>query len=132
MTLRSKAFFWLALTFLVGCLLGGGMVYLLQDSAQASRGERKPPSPEEMVAHLDREAQLELDAAQSEKLEGILRLRGEQMDEETRRSKEEIRRIRSEVDVQIRQILSEEQVRKFDQFKAEWRKKHPRKDGNSR
>lgn len=133
MTLRTKAAFWLTLTFLVGGLLGGGLTYLIREPAAASvRTNRTPPSPEEMVAHLDREAGLSLTPEQVAKLEELFRQRGAQMEKESSRSREEIRRIRTEADQQIRALLTPEQLESFEVFKQEWRKRHPRRDSGQR
>ncbi len=129
MNLRTKAAFWLALTFLVGALLGGGLYELwLKSSTADSRPDRKPPSPEELVSHLDREAGLNLTPDQVQKLQEIFRQRGEQMDREAQRSRDEIRRIRMEAHEQIRGVLTKEQFERFERFKQEWRKRHPRRE----
>lgn len=129
MNLRTRAAFWLALTFLVGALLGGGLHQLWLESSTADwRPDRKPPSPEELVAHLNREAGLNLSSDQVQKLQEIFRQRGEQLDREAQRSRDEVRRIRVEAHEQIRGILSPEQFERFERFKQEWRKRHPRRE----
>ncbi|GAB4220084.1 MAG: hypothetical protein Kow001_00350 [Acidobacteriota bacterium] len=129
MNLRTRAAFWLALTFLVGALLGGGLHQLwLESSTADARPDRKPPSPEELVAHLNREAELNLTPDQVVKLQDIFRQRGEQLDREAQRSRDEVRRIRMEAHEQIRGVLSAEQFERFERFKQEWRKRHPRRE----
>lgn len=136
---RTKAIFWIAATFLIGFLLGGGASYFLfleQVPSQESRSsrpwdrkdtEKEHHSPEEIVERLNRDANLNLSPGQRTQVAEIIRRTREEYDAIAEESRERFSQARHESRDEIRKVLNSQQMSHFDKFLEERKKKREKK-----
>ena len=113
---RKKGFLLLAVVFLLGIVCGGALVFIGTRTLVPNerRGGRLHPD-----GGIQR--QLDLDEEQSEKIRAIL--------DETRG---EIETISRESRGRIREVLTPEQLEKFDEMRSRFRRRPGRRDRDSR
>jgi hypothetical protein len=119
--MSRRAYLYFALTFLLGVIIGGTCVYYY---AWSTGHWRRPFNRQSFVSRL--KAQLSLSDTQVFQLEQILegstknfRAIQQQMDSQSNALREETRN-------RIRQILSQEQVQKFDELVRRWDERRQR------
>jgi plasmid maintenance system antidote protein VapI len=119
--MSRRAYIYFALTFLLGVIVGGACVYYYAWST----GHWHRPFNRQIVSRLLK-AQLNLSDTQVFQLEQILegstknfRAIQQQMDSQSNALREETRN-------RIRQILSQEQVQKFDELVRRWDERRQR------
>lgn len=132
---RTKAIFWLAATFLIGFVLGGGASYftfvdqsLPHETRSARPWERKDKDkdhhpPEEIVESLNRDANLNLSLEQRRQVTEIILRTREEYDAIAARSRERFSEARHDSRDQIREVLNPEQMKSFDEFLENRKKK---------
>ena len=135
---RSKAYLWLTIIFALGVIVGSAVTYVTTDGGGSLLGNRNESqggqsktstrdhphrSVEEWVERLNSDADLRLDADQQTRLVAVVQATRERYSEEDSRHKKEFGSIRQESRDQIRKVLTQDQVTRFDKFLEERRAK---------
>ena len=122
--MRGRAYIYFALTFLLGVILGGACLYYF---AWSTGHWHRPFNRQSFVRHL--KADLNLSDAQVLQLERILESSTSRFTSAQQQSDAQLNAIRQETRDAIRQILSPQQIQKFDELARRWderRRRSPR------
>jgi len=122
--MRGRAYIYFALTFLLGVILGGACLYYF---AWSTGHWHRPFNRQSFVRHL--KADLNLSDAQVLQLERILESSTSKFTSAQQQSDAQLNAIRQETRDAIRQILSPQQIQKFDELVRRWderRRRSPR------
>ena len=118
--MRGRAYIYFALTFLLGVIVGGAGVYYYSWS---TGHWHRPFNRQNFVRRL--KADLNLSDAQVAQLEPILDSSLSKLRSAQQQSDAQFNAIREETRNAIRQILSPEQMQKFDELVRRWDERRP-------
>jgi hypothetical protein len=113
--MSRRAYLYFALTFLLGAIVGGASVYYYTWS---TGHWHRPFNRKTFVSRL--KGQLNLSDTQVLQLEQILDGSTKKVADAQQQADSQLNAIRQETRGRIRQILSEEQIRKFDELVRRW------------
>lgn len=114
MTTRGKAIIWIVSSFLVGVVAGAALFYGLDEFGRES--DRKWPTPAVLAEKMNEDANLQLDDEQMADLVAILENSQDRYRELRSEWREKSSMQRQETREEIRGILSQEQLERFNQF----------------
>jgi flagellar biosynthesis chaperone FliJ len=119
--MRPRAYFYFALTFLLGAIIGGIGVYYY---AWSAGHWRRPFNRQSFVTRL--KSELDLSDAQVSQLKQILDGSTKKFESAQQQATSQLNAIRQETRGEIRQILSPAQSAKFDELVRRWdeRRRH--------
>ena len=116
--MTRRVYLYFALTFLLGVMVGGtGVLFYGWYSGHWHRGFNK----ERLVRHLERE--LNLSQTQVQQLNQMMDGSGEKVRNLQKQIGPQFQAIRDDTNNRIRQILSPEQLAKFNDLVARWEKR---------
>ncbi|HEV2383104.1 MAG TPA: hypothetical protein VG206_25330 [Terriglobia bacterium] len=114
--MKHRVYLYFVLTFLLGAVIGGGGLYLY---AWYGGHWRRPMNRGQFVHDLTR--QLKLSEQQASQVTGIMDDSRKKYDELHSQVRPQFEALRDETDSQIRQVLTPDQVSKFDELVRQWR-----------
>jgi hypothetical protein len=117
--MTRRVYFYFALTFLLGIIIGGFGVYFF---AWYSGHWRRGFDRERMVSHFKTE--LNLSDAQVQQLRQILEDTGKKFSDLQKQVEPQFRAVREDADNRIRQILTPEQTAKFNDLIRKREQRH--------
>jgi uncharacterized membrane protein len=123
MKTKTSATLMLLLTFLLGSI-AGALSYHLYRGRIAATGPRagSRPSQREVIKEMGKD--LSLDAAQQEKLAGIMKLSREKYRALSEQVRPQFDQIRNQTHAEIRQILRDDQKARFEERLKEFDRRH--------
>jgi flagellar biosynthesis chaperone FliJ len=119
--MRGRAYIYFALTFLLGVIVGGACVYYY---AWGTGRWHRPFNRQNFVRRL--KGDLNLSDTQVSQLEQILDSSLSKLRSAQQQSDAQFNAIREETRNAIRQILSPQQIQKFDELVRRWDARRPR------
>jgi len=117
MKTRTSATLFLALTFLLGGMTGAVSEYLYSTRVSAARRPARPPGPQAIVDQMAQD--LKLDAAQKEQIKTIIGESREKYHRLSQQFRPNYDAIRQETRQQIRAVLREDQLTRFEEIVKE-------------
>jgi Spy/CpxP family protein refolding chaperone len=114
--MKRRVYLYFVLTFLLGAVIGGVGLYLY---AWYGGHWRRPMNRSQFVHDLTR--QLKLSEQQASQVTGIMDGSRKKYDELHSQVRPQFEALRDQTDSQIRQVLTPDQVSKFDELVRQWR-----------
>jgi len=120
--MTRRVYLYFILTFLLGAVVGGTAVLFY--GWQSGRWRHRRPDPQRIVRRLSRE--LKLTAEQTAQLDKIMTESFQKMAEQRKQAEPQLKAIHDETSGRIRQILTPEQLPKFNEMLRRYEERRSR------